>query len=162
VGEIERRLLFEVRELAGEIAAASPSPAVWSPLERPEEASGDTAEAREAGIVPWPGLGGLPPWDVIQPEWLTEQPFEPVELEPWPHRENAPLSAALPSKEDPSLKVAQSPDAGEDAPRAEGGISAPVIRVDPPSDRPYAQLFSRLRRLRASVGERLSAAMFGN
>lgn len=160
VGEIERRLLFEVRELAGEIAAASPPPAVSSPLERPEQASGDTEEAREAGIVPCPGLGGLPPWDVIQPEWLSEQPFEPVELEPWTPRKSAPLSAALPSKEDPSLKVAQSPDEGEDAPRTEGGISAPVIRVDPPSDRPYAQLFSRLRRLRASVGERLSAAMW--
>lgn len=167
LGEVERRLLFEVQELTAEIAAARPSPPPPSPVAMPE----DSAEAPECEIVRWPGIAPHLDWDVIQPEWLADRPFEPVEIDPGLERERErerDLLTAGAANVEPSRQGVQSPDNPEDHPEdapaafEESPEPVVVIRVDPPADRPYAQLFSRLRRLRASVGERLSAAVFGS
>ncbi|MFV0443658.1 MAG: AAA family ATPase [Planctomycetaceae bacterium] len=135
-------------------------PQAWAP----EGLTDDTA----ASVHP-----AMPEWDVIQPEWLAEGTFSPVEIDRSRHVELDPLPAAT---ETPSMmrdgaqdELANAPQAAEVSaeepwlvdPFEEPLEAAPVLEPVPPVEseqsamrmndagqRPYSQLFSRLRRLR--------------
>ena len=190
VPELEESLLIQVRDLAREVAQTGISDTETNATEGVDDAT------TLPGTLPGSASRLPPEWDVVQPEWLTDRAFTPVEIEPHSQADawaigddpspledepildetivlgssaETPMASESATLELPEPTKAQPvPDAfdgdrnaGLDSPFAEISSTAategiyPTIRIDPPEERPYSQLFSRLRRLRASVSERL-------
>jgi type II secretory pathway predicted ATPase ExeA len=172
VFDFEEELLEEVHEIAQEVTAV---------LEARPAAERSAARDRPSTLEssPWcSGFSAMPEWDVVQPEWLNESPFTPIEidrsheldLQPLPEPTFAESVAEAPAEPviyEPAAAVVFAPIAEDDRPAAfvintersaETTAATQQLRVDEPGQRPYSQLFSRLRRLRSSFRKRLQSA----
>lgn len=188
--ELEQKVLDEVNDLSQQLAMAL-ADSGNHPAPRTLSASDPPPPALESS--PWcAGFSAMPEWDVVQPEWVADVPFTPVEISTAPHVDivvaaNAiPITATMESSPGAFVATAigdliatqtatDSPEIEELSPAASPAIEpcrapasmefavadeavAPTdqhLQLDAAGRRPYAQLFSRLRRLRSSVSERL-------
>lgn len=190
VPELEESLLIQVRELAREVAESG-----IVDTESNIATTADDSTAAPPSLPPH-STRLTPEWDVVQPEWLADREFTPIEIEPhargnlWvidddvAQPTNEPIldetilltssAATSAANEAATIELTEGPgtaaadsgvgsdlNAGQEAQIEELLAAAATedfystIRIDPPEARPYSQLFSRLRRLRASVSERL-------
>lgn len=161
---LEQHLLDEVQSLSAAVRGSLSLSAVAAAETDRWPRPADEPPATEADAAP-ASWERSPEWDVIQPEWVFEEvDFQPIAID-LSSRAIADAELPLPPAcaAEPAANLTTAPDAG---PQDHAGAFTaaapdtaewpPLIRVDPGADRPYSQLFSRLRRLRASVGERFT------
>jgi type II secretory pathway predicted ATPase ExeA len=161
--DFETQLLDDIRELNAEVAERLKAGRF---ADRAGERTAEPAEPAPAvepsGRIS--GLGAVPEWDVVQPDWVTDQPFTPVEIDTSHRLELEPVHTTPETTEETRAEPAQrNPVPGTDVPPTEPAVAAKaaVVPVAAPAEisplsevtqgqRPYSQLFSRLRRLRSS------------